>query len=126
VYYYRVVYCEGGHFTGAKPDQVLPRDIIQPTAPQIQAIDEIIKALAVKDREEAELALKHAIRRLYLALICHTVSSVPFKSGSAIIPNFRYRYRIDARIVRYRYLSIKNRFLSANYIIYPSLSKNTK
>jgi Lhr-like helicase len=80
VYYYRVVYNEDGHFTRAKPDQVLPRDVIQPTAPQIQAIDEIMEALAVEDKEEAELALKHAIRRLYLALICHTVGSVPFKS----------------------------------------------
>jgi hypothetical protein len=80
VYHYRVVYCKGGHFTRAKPDQVLPRDVIQPTAPQIQAIDEIIEALAVKDKEEAELALTHAIWRLYLALICHTVDSVPFKS----------------------------------------------
>jgi hypothetical protein len=80
VYYYRVVYNEDGHFTRAKPDQVLPRDVIQPTAPQIQAMDKIIEALAVEDREEAELALKHAICRLYLALICYTVGSVPFKS----------------------------------------------
>jgi hypothetical protein len=80
VYYYRVVHCEGGHFTRAKPDQVLPGDVILPTAPQIQAMDEIMEALALEDEEEAELALKHAIRRLYLALICHTVGSVPFKS----------------------------------------------
>ena len=80
VYYYRVVYNKDGHFTRAKPDQVLPKDVIQPTAPQIQAMDEIMEALAVEDEEEAELALKHAIRRLYLALICHTVGSVPFKS----------------------------------------------
>jgi hypothetical protein len=80
VYYYRVVYCEGGHFARAKPDQVLPRDVIQPTALQIQAMDEIMEALALEDEEEAELALKHAIRRFYLALICHTVGSVPFKS----------------------------------------------
>ena len=39
-----------------------------------------MEALALEDEEEAELALKHAIRRLYLALICHTVGSVPFKS----------------------------------------------
>jgi hypothetical protein len=32
VYYYRVIYCEGGYFTRAKLEQVLPRDIIQPTA----------------------------------------------------------------------------------------------
>ncbi len=43
-------------------------------------MDKIINALALEDKDEAELALKHAIRRLYMALICHTVSSVPFKS----------------------------------------------
>ena len=43
-------------------------------------MDEIIDALALEDQDEAELALKHAIRRLYLALICYTVGSVPFKS----------------------------------------------
>jgi len=43
-------------------------------------MDEIIEALAIKDIEEAELALKHAIWRLYLALICYTISSVLFKS----------------------------------------------
>jgi hypothetical protein len=80
VYYYRVMYYKGGYFTWAKPDQVLPWDIIQPTVLQIQAIDEIMEALVIEDGEEAELALKHTIRRLYLALICHTVSSVLFKS----------------------------------------------
>lgn len=39
-----------------------------------------MEALALEDEEEAELALKHTIRRLYLALICQTVGSVPFKS----------------------------------------------
>ena len=80
VYYYRVVYCEGGYFTRTKPDQILPRDGIQPTKQQIQAMDEITEALGLVDEEEAMLALKHAIRRLYLALICQTVGSVPFKS----------------------------------------------
>jgi hypothetical protein len=82
VYYYRVVYSEDGHFTRIKArlDQRLPGDVIQPTQPQIQAMDEIIEALDLEDQEEAELALKHAIRRLYLALICQTVGSVPFKS----------------------------------------------
>jgi len=83
VYYYRVVYSEDGHFTGAQVElgeQVLPADVIQPTAQQIQAMEEIMDALALEDEDEAELALKHAIRRLYLALICHTVGSVPFKS----------------------------------------------
>jgi hypothetical protein len=43
-------------------------------------MDKIMKALAVKDKKKAELALKHTIRRLYLALICYTIGSVPFKS----------------------------------------------
>jgi hypothetical protein len=80
VYYYRVVYCDDGHFTRAQPEQTLPGDVIQPTAQQIQAMDEVIEALNIEDEEEAELALKHAIRRLYFALICHTVGSVPFES----------------------------------------------
>jgi hypothetical protein len=80
VYYYRIIYGESGHFTRVQPDQSLPQDVIQPTALQIQAIDEIIDALALEDEEEAELALNHAIRRLYFALICHNISSVPFKS----------------------------------------------
>ncbi|PQE16365.1 telomere-associated recQ-like helicase protein [Rutstroemia sp. NJR-2017a BVV2] len=80
VYYYRVVYREDGHFTRAQPAQVHPRDVIQPTAPQMQAMDEIMEALAVEDGAEAEQALEHAVRRLYLALICHTVGSVPFQS----------------------------------------------
>jgi Lhr-like helicase len=79
-YYYRVVYCEGSHFTRARPDQTLPGDVIQPTAQQVQAMDEIMDALEIADEGEAELALKHAIRRLYLALICHVVGSVPFHS----------------------------------------------
>jgi hypothetical protein len=33
VYYYRVVHYEGGYFTRAKLEQILPRDIIQLTAP---------------------------------------------------------------------------------------------
>ena len=58
----------------------MPHDVIQPTKQQIQAMDEAIEALVLEDKEEAELALKHAIRRLYLSLICHTVGSVPFIS----------------------------------------------
>jgi hypothetical protein len=55
------VYYKGSHFTRAKLEQVLSGDIIQLTTSQIQAIDKIIEALAIKDMEEAELALKHAI-----------------------------------------------------------------
>ena len=43
-------------------------------------MDEIMETLDLEDGEEAELALKHVIRRLYLALIYHTVGSVSFKS----------------------------------------------
>jgi hypothetical protein len=42
-------------------------------------MNEITEALVLEDEEEAELALKYSIRRLYLALICHTVGSVLFK-----------------------------------------------
>jgi hypothetical protein len=78
-YYYRVVYCEDGHFPRTQPDQKLPRDVIQPTTQQTQAMDEIVDALTLEDGEEAQLALKHAVRRLYLALICQVVGSVPFR-----------------------------------------------
>jgi hypothetical protein len=78
-FYYRVVHCEDGHFTRTAPDQKLPRDTIESTAPQLQAMGEIVAALANNEDEE-EVALKHAIRRLCLALICQTVGSVPFKS----------------------------------------------
>jgi hypothetical protein len=33
VYYYRVVYNEDGYFTRVKLDQMLPKDVIQPTIP---------------------------------------------------------------------------------------------
>jgi hypothetical protein len=39
-----------------------------------------VEALAIEDKEEAKLALKHAIWRLYLTLIYYTISSVLFKS----------------------------------------------
>jgi hypothetical protein len=79
-YYYRVVYREDGHFTKTQPEQNLPGDVIEPTTQQVRAMDEIIAALEHQDREISEPALKHAIRRLFLALICHVVGSVPFKS----------------------------------------------
>jgi hypothetical protein len=43
-------------------------------------MDKIMEALGLMDKEEAMLALKYTIRRLYLALICQTVGSVLFKS----------------------------------------------
>ena len=42
-------------------------------------MNEIITALNYKSREKFELTLKHAICRLYLAIICYVVGSVPFK-----------------------------------------------
>jgi len=76
---YWVVYERDGHFTQTQSDQTLPGDVIQPTIPQLQVMDEIIAALEHKYQETSEPALKHAIRRLYPALICHIVGSVPFK-----------------------------------------------
>ena len=76
VYYYRVVHRQDGHFSRTSPDQKLPQDVIQPTTQQTQAMDKVMAAVESDD----ELSLKHAIRRLYMALICQTVGSVPFKS----------------------------------------------
>ncbi|OBT71217.1 hypothetical protein VF21_09869 [Pseudogymnoascus sp. 05NY08] len=38
VYYYRVVHCEGGHFTRARPGQVLPGDVMRPTKTQTSSV----------------------------------------------------------------------------------------
>ncbi|KAK4076859.1 hypothetical protein Purlil1_12541 [Purpureocillium lilacinum] len=53
-YYYRVVYRQDGHFTREAEDQVLPRDVIEPTRLQRHAMSDIVGALgavkkAVKD-----------------------------------------------------------------------------
>jgi hypothetical protein len=77
VYYYRVVHQSDGYFSRTSPDQKLPQDVIQPTAQQTQAMDEVMAAVGRDDK----VALKHAIRRLYMALICQTVGSVPFRSA---------------------------------------------
>jgi hypothetical protein len=74
-----VVYYEDSHFPRTQPAQMLPHDIIQPTASQIQAIDKIVDILIVEDREEAEQALKYTVRRLYLALICYIINSILFQ-----------------------------------------------
>jgi hypothetical protein len=39
-----------------------------------------MEALALEDGDDAQAALKHAVRRHYLALICEVVGSVPFRS----------------------------------------------
>ncbi len=42
-----------GLLTRAKLDQVLPRDVIQLTTQQMQAMDELMLALDLSDKEEA-------------------------------------------------------------------------
>jgi hypothetical protein len=90
-YYYNVVYREGGHFTRDRPDQRLPADMIEASATQRRAMQGIIDILRRQDSEGEALVvnsknvvaapdLKHAVRRLYMALICHRVGSTPFRS----------------------------------------------
>ncbi|KAJ3464901.1 hypothetical protein MRS44_009687 [Fusarium solani] len=93
VYYYRVVFCEDGHFTRENEDQVLPRDVIEPTPQQQRAMEGIIDALREQDEmakeksadkeddDERDAELKHAIRNFYVSLICQTVGSRPFRSA---------------------------------------------
>ena len=77
MYYFRVVYSEDGHFTTTHPDQPLPGTAITPTRDQKQAMQCIMAALEGDD----DILLKYAIRKLYLALICHIVGSVPYRSA---------------------------------------------
>lgn len=82
-YYYRVIFCEDGHFTRDGEDQVLPQDVIEATPQQQQAMDQIIDALRAQDERaedqplpgqeedaERDAELKHAIRNFYVALVC--------------------------------------------------------
>lgn len=80
VYFYNVVFLEDGHFTRERDGQVVPHDTIAVTESQLQAIGAIMDALRLGPGEEADLALKRSIRRLYMALICHHVGSEPFRS----------------------------------------------
>ena len=75
-YYFRVVHSADGHFTRTQAEQVLPEEVIQNTKQQRQAADEVVAALD----DGNEDALKHSIRRLYLGLICHSISSKPYHS----------------------------------------------
>ncbi|KAH6975566.1 telomere-associated recQ-like helicase [Ilyonectria destructans] len=92
-YYYRVIFCEDGHFTRDSKDQILPQDVIEATPQQQQAIDQIIDALRAQDKRaedqplpgqeedaERDAELKHAIRNFYVALVCQSVGSRPFRS----------------------------------------------
>ena len=83
-YYYRVVYSEDGHFRRASPKQRVPKDAIEYTQQQRQAMEAVVCALDEQEQQQDQQgdkgALKQAIRQLCLALICQTVGSVPFKS----------------------------------------------
>jgi hypothetical protein len=76
-YYYRVVHSEDGYFTRTSPDQRLPKDVIEHTRKQQQAMEKVVRAL---NKQEDNQPLKHAICQLCLTLICQTVGSIPFKS----------------------------------------------
>ncbi|RSL77165.1 hypothetical protein CEP52_017736, partial [Fusarium oligoseptatum] len=52
VFYYRVVFCEDGHFTREDDEQALPQDVIKPTEDQINAMDLIVSRLREQDEEE--------------------------------------------------------------------------
>lgn len=109
-YYYRVVFCDHGHFSREegegegeggidnKPVLLLPQDVIEPTAWQQRAMQDIIDALRRQDKtlrkiklgggrgnnrnnEERDIELNHAIRKFYISLICQTVGSRPFRSA---------------------------------------------
>lgn len=90
-FYYRVVYRDDGHFTRQQPEQRLPAEVIEASHMQKQAMNGIIDVLRRHkgdsesmargvDKATADLALQHAVRRLYMALICHVVGSIPFRS----------------------------------------------
>ena len=77
MYYFRVVHSQDGHFTTTPPNQPLPGTAITPTKDQKQAAECVMAALEGND----DIFLKSAIRQLYLALICHIVGSVPYRSA---------------------------------------------
>lgn len=80
VYYYRVVYLDDGHFTRQGEGQTVPRDVIQPSERQVQAMDEIMDSLEERDETTRAARLKRAVRELYIALACHEVGSARFQS----------------------------------------------
>ena len=68
------------HFHSTVPDGTTPEDTIVPSQLQIDSMDEIVAALDLIDEGIQEQELKRTIRQFYIALICHTVGSQPFKS----------------------------------------------
>ncbi|KAL7940363.1 hypothetical protein V8C42DRAFT_362771 [Trichoderma barbatum] len=82
-YHYRVAYRADRHFTRESDDQVLPGDVIELTRAQQRAMEKIMGILQRDgvDSEEVQAQLRHAVRQLYVAMICHVVGSVPFRSS---------------------------------------------
>jgi hypothetical protein len=85
VYYYRVVHEGDSHFGRTAASQRLPKDIIQTSPLQQDTMQEVIDAAKAHQEEEEEdggdadkeqVALKHSLRKFFLALICHVVGSV--------------------------------------------------
>ncbi|KAH7248458.1 hypothetical protein B0J15DRAFT_514469 [Fusarium solani] len=79
VYYYRVVFCEDGHFTRENKDQRAMEGIIDALREQDERAKE--KSADEEDNDERDAELKHAIRNFYISLICQTVGSRPFRSA---------------------------------------------
>ncbi|WKT54183.1 Helicase superfamily 1/2, ATP-binding domain [Fusarium oxysporum f. sp. vasinfectum] len=85
-YYYRTVFHANGYFTRERDDQIVPRDTIEATSMQQQAIKNIISILRRQDKMgngviNGDYELKHAIRKFCISLICQTVGSRPFRSA---------------------------------------------
>ncbi|EXK26267.1 hypothetical protein FOMG_17169 [Fusarium oxysporum f. sp. melonis 26406] len=110
-YYYRTVFRADGHFTRERDDQIVPRDTIEATSMQQQAMKNIISILRRQDKMargkdgknsdddddddhdhadncnegngvvDGDCELKHAIRKFCISLICQTVGSRPFRSA---------------------------------------------
>ena len=81
-YFVRVVHRQDGHFTVSEGDgsgQAVPRDVIECTEQQRRAMGDVTAAL-LGDGLEVDAALRVAVRRLFMALICHRVGSEPFRS----------------------------------------------
>ncbi|KAL7939993.1 hypothetical protein V8C42DRAFT_349840 [Trichoderma barbatum] len=78
-YHYRVAHRLDGHFTRESDDQVLLGDVIKLTGPQQRVMENIMGILRRDDvdSEEVQAQLRHAVRQLYVAMICYVVGSVP-------------------------------------------------
>jgi hypothetical protein len=89
VYYYRVVYIVGGHFTRREPHHQVPEDVIQPTVLQQKTFGDVVAVATnntvnsghIKSGNDADnVELQHLLRRFFLALIYYVVGSIAFRS----------------------------------------------